>query len=55
MRSSMAKQGTEGRGLVAMLAGIIVVAARPSLADDAIDPEAKDAETLEPTSVALRA
>jgi hypothetical protein len=41
----MAKQGIERWGLVAMLAGVIVVATRPSLADDAIDPAAKDAVT----------
>jgi hypothetical protein len=40
---NMVKQGIERRRLVAMLAGVIAVAARPSLADDAIDPEAKDA------------
>ncbi|MFL5279836.1 MAG: DUF2092 domain-containing protein [Rhodopila sp.] len=39
----MAKQGIERRGLVAMLAGTLVVAAQSSQADDAIDPEAKDA------------
>ena len=41
--SKMEKQGIERRGLVAMLAGVLVVATRPSLADDAVDPEAKDA------------
>ena len=41
----MARQGIERRRLVGMLAGVIVVAAQRSLADDAIDPEAKDAVT----------
>jgi hypothetical protein len=41
----MAKQGIERRGLMAMLAGVLVVATRPSLADEAIDPEANDAVT----------
>jgi hypothetical protein len=39
----MANQGIERRGLVAMLAGVIVVATRPSLADETIDLEAKNA------------
>jgi hypothetical protein len=38
------KQGIERRGLVALLAGsVLAMATRPSLADDAIDPEAKEA------------
>jgi hypothetical protein len=41
----MAKQEIERRGLVAMLAGAIIAATGPSLADDAIDPQAKDAVT----------
>jgi hypothetical protein len=40
------KQGIERRGLVALLAGsVLAMATRPSLADDAIEPEAKDAVT----------
>lgn len=40
----MEKQGIERRGLVALLAGsVLAMATRPSLADDAIDPEAKEA------------
>lgn len=42
----MEKQGIERRGLVALLAGsVLAMAIRPSLADDAIDPEAKEAVT----------
>jgi len=39
----MPKQGIERRGLFAMLAGVLVVATRPSLADDSVDPEARKA------------
>ena len=41
----MAKQEIERRGLVAMLAGAIIAVTGPSLADEAIDPQAKDAIT----------
>src|SRR5690242_14098975 len=41
----MAKQEIERRGLVAMLAGAIIAATGPSLADEAIDPQARDAVT----------
>ena len=42
----MERQGIERRGLVALLAGsALAMASRPSLADDAIDPEAKEAVT----------
>ena len=42
----MEKQGIERRGLMALLAGsALAMATRPSLADDAIDPEAKEAVT----------
>src|SRR3954471_1650158 len=42
----MEKQGIERRGFVALLAGsALAMAPRPSLADDAIDPEAKEAVT----------
>jgi hypothetical protein len=40
----MVKQGTERRRLVALLAGtVLAMATRPSVADDTIDPVAKDA------------
>jgi hypothetical protein len=42
---NVVQKGIERRGLMAMLAGVLVMATRPSLADDAIDPEAKDAVT----------